>query len=197
MTFDLTLNSHVTSIFSSLKCFGCVLRRAFECRLSRLSRSNVSRNSKGRDEPPPPPPCTRWCASIPGGDRLTLPLNCVHCIDPKIRKKYSVDIFIFRILSAFHNRIENMRSWCYISFHVLIAPLRYTSYVLCILSCILLMCYFETGRVTVWKVFYILIINILSNWKGWEAVKKRFWQITIVCVYFNRHYNTHYTMHIA
>ena len=36
LTFDLTVTkcSHVTSILSTLRCFGCVLWRAFECRLA-------------------------------------------------------------------------------------------------------------------------------------------------------------------
>ena len=53
--FDLylSLTSHVTSILNSLKCFGCVLWRAFEWRLARLSTTNGSRDSRGRDKPPP------------------------------------------------------------------------------------------------------------------------------------------------
>ena len=51
LSFDPTLTSNVTSTLSSLKCFGWVLWRAFECRLARLSTTNGSRDSRGRHKP--------------------------------------------------------------------------------------------------------------------------------------------------
>ena len=62
--FDLTLTSHVTSILSSLKSVDCVLWRALECRLARLSTTNGSRDSRGGGGVISPPG-TEGCASPP------------------------------------------------------------------------------------------------------------------------------------
>ena len=76
LTFDLTLTWHVTSILSSLKSIGCVLWRAFECRLARLSTTNGSRDSRGagRDKPPR----HSRCASSPGRDGLCMRPVHIH-----------------------------------------------------------------------------------------------------------------------
>ena len=74
-----------------------------------------------------------------------------------------MDIFILRIYSVIYDRNSKLWGADAISHFVLLIASHYVSYVLCILSCILFVCSFETGRATVWKVFNILIIIIIRS----------------------------------
>ena len=64
LSFDLTLTSHVTSIFNFSKCFRSVSSRSFECRLAHISKTNRFRDSKGRRIRSP---SRWWVQSSPGG----------------------------------------------------------------------------------------------------------------------------------